>query len=386
MLTISHTNCASTGELLDRYLDTLEFYGFDPADRVFKERKPARAVKLLGNPNLALTTERKLMTATRGFVAHGFNRHSRPRFVYQLEGSSSKTSSLSLHAIGSRSAIAESVLIAVLATLARESGLSSYVMHINSIGDRESSARFVRELTSYLRAYINDMPGYARDDMQAGNPIRAFNRLLEKNSEIAANAPSPMEFLNDESRVHLRNVLEYTEHMGVPYELDTTILGSNDCWQHTTFELRAPDENGGHVVVARGGRHNTLAQKSFRVDLPVASAVIEHEVHGRTRPRRRSFKEPKFFFAQLGPQAKMKSFVVLENLRSAGIPIRQQIAVESIGSQLKQAEEKSIPYTVIIGHKEALEDTAIVRNMHSRSQVVVPLSNLPEYLKRLRIK
>jgi histidyl-tRNA synthetase len=221
--------------------------------------------------------------------------------------------------------------------------------------------------------------------MQAGNPMRAFTRLVEKGSEIVSGAPSPMEFLNDESRAHLRSVLEYTENMGIPYELDTTVLGSNDCWQHTTFELRTPDENGGAIVVARGGRHNTLAQKSFRVDLPVVSAVIEHEIHGRTRPKRRAHKEPKFFFAQLGPQAKMKSFVVLENLREAGVPIRQQIAIESIGSQLKQAEEKAIPYTVIIGHKEALENTAIVRNMRSRSQVVIPLANLPGYLKRLRV-
>jgi histidyl-tRNA synthetase len=385
MLTIAHTNCASTGELLDRTLDTLEFYGFDPLDRVLKERKPARAVRPLGTPKLAHSTERRLAAATKSFVAHGFNRHSRPRFVYRVEGGVSKTSALNLHVIGSHSAIAESMLIAMLAAFARDSGLNNYVMHINSIGDRESSARFVRELTHYLRSHLNTMPSYARDDMQAGNPMRAFTRLVEKGSEIVSGAPSPMEFLNDESRAHLRSVLEYTENMGIPYELDTTVLGSNDCWQHTTFELRTPNENGGAIVVARGGRHNTLAQKSFRVDLPVVSAVIEHEIHGRTRPKRRTQKEPKFFFAQLGPQAKMKSFVVLENLREAGVPIRQQIAIESIGSQLKQAEEKGIPYTVIIGHKEALENTAIVRNMRSRSQVVIPLANLPGYLKRLRV-
>jgi len=385
MLTVAHTNCASTGELLDRSLDTLEFYGFDSLDHVLKERKPARVVKIVGTPNLALPSEKKLVAATKCFVSHGFNRHSRPRFVYQMEKSGSKTASLNLHAIGSGSAIAEGVLIATLATLVRDAGLPNFMVHINSIGDRESSTRFVRELTSYLRSRINDMPTYARDDMQAGNPIRAFTRLAEKGSDIISGAPNPMEFLNDESRAHLRGVLEYTESMGVPYELDTSILGSNDCWQHTTFEVRIPDEHAGSLVIARGGRHNALAQKSFRIDLPIVSAMIEHEIHGRSRPKRRSRNEPKFFFAQLGPQAKMKSFSVLENLREAGVPVFQQVAIESIGSQLKQAEERLIPYTVIMGHKEALEDTAIVRNMQSRSQVVVPLANLSSYLKRLKV-
>lgn len=385
MLTVNHTNCASTGELLDRALDAVEFYGFDPLDHVLKQRKPARTVKPLGSPNLALATERRLATLTKAFVAHGFNQHSRPRFVYQLEKNASKTTQLGLHALGSRSAIAEGVLIATLATLARDNGLEDFTVHINSIGDRESAARFVRELTSYLRSHINDMPAYAREDMQSGNPIRAFTRLAEKKHEIIDGAPNPMEFLNDESRAHLRSVLEYTENMGIPYELDTSILGSNDCWQHTIFELHVPDEHAESIVVARGGRHNTLAQKSFRIDLPVVSAIIEHEIRGRAKPKRRTRKEPKFFFAQLGPEAKMKSFMVLEHLRAAGVPVMQHIALESIGSQLAHAEEHAVPYTVIIGHKEALEDTAIVRNMKSRSQVVVPLTNLPGYLKRLKV-
>ncbi len=173
--------------------------------------------------------------------------------------------------------------------------------------------------------------------------------------------------------------------MGIPYELDTSVLGSTDCWQHTMFELRIPDENAGTVVIARGGRHDTLAQKSFRVDLPIVSAIIEHEIQGRSKPKRRTKRNSKFFFAQLGPQAKMKGFTVLQSLRDAGVPIAQQVALESIGLQLEQAEKHSIPYTVIIGHKEALEDTAIVRNMKSRSQVIVPLNNLPGYLKRLRV-
>lgn len=384
MLTVSHTNCGSTGELLDRALDTVEYYGFHPLDRVLKTRKPARAVKASGNPNLAHPTEKKLNGATKNFISHGFNRHSRPHFTYQLEHGP-KVTSLSLHAIGSRSTIAEGVLITTLAKLAQESGMGNYVMHINSIGDKESATRFLRELTGYLRSNLNDLPGYARDEMQAGNPVRAFTRLAEKHHELVAGAPNPMEFLNDESRAHLRGVLEYTENMGIPYELNTSVLGSTDCWQHTMFELRIPGENGGEVTIARGGRHNTLAQKSFRVDLPVVSAVIEHEVRGRTKPRRRIYAEPKIFFAQLGPCAKMKSLIVMEQLRQAGVPIAQQVAIEGIGAQLEHAELAHMPYVVIIGHKEALDDTAIVRNSLTRSQVVVPLAQLGGHLKKLRL-
>jgi len=385
MLTVSHTNCASTGELLDRALDTIEFYGFDSIDHILKERKPARAVKQSATPTISHSSERKLAAMAKSLVSHKMNKEEHPRFAYQLENGNSKIASLGLYAIGSQSAITEGVVIATLATIARNSGLEHSTMHINSVGDKESSTRFVRELTNYLRARLNDMPGYAREDMQAGNIIRAFNRLAEKQSELIAGAPNPMEFLNDESRAHLRTVLEYTEKMRIPYELDPTILGSTDCCQHTIFELRIPTENGGTITIARGGRNDSLTQKSYRTNMPMVSALMEHEILGRTKPRRRTRQTPRFFFAQLGPQAKMKSFEVIEQLREAGVPIMQQVAIESIGTQLEHAERFTMPYTIIIGHKEALENTAIVRNMNSRSQVVVPLTNLVPYLKRLKV-
>ena len=384
MLTISHTSCGSTGELLDRSLDTVEFYGFEQLDAHLKKCKPTRSVKVLCNPTFAHPSEKKLTGVTKRLISHGYGRHSEPRFMYNIE-QGPKVAALGLHAVGSRSAIAESMLIATLATLARESGLSDYTLHINSLGDKESSLRYMRELTNFLRNNLNDMPAYAREEMQAGNPAKAFSRLVEKQHESIAHAPSPMEFLNDESRAHLRSVLEYTESVGVPYELNTNLIGSNDCWLHTIFELHLQDENGNDITIARGGRHNTLAQKSFRVDLPIVSAVLEHEVQGRTKAKRRTKREPKFFFAQLGPYAKMRSFNVLENLRTAGVPIAQQLAVESIGGQLEHAEKNSVPYVIIIGHKEALEESAIVRNMLTRSQTVVPLSTLPGYLRRLRV-
>tara|TARA_B100000745_G_scaffold20507_1_gene14131 strand:- start:8374 stop:9546 length:1173 start_codon:yes stop_codon:yes gene_type:complete len=385
MLQVNHTNCSSTGELLDHSLDTVEFYGFNPLEVTLKQHKPARALKPKATPSFVIPLERKLATLTKSLVAHGLHRGATPQCTYQLENGGTKVASLSLHVVGSTSAIAEGMVLATLTNIARENGLRDYIVHINSVGDKESSARYIRELTTYLRAHLNDLPGYARDEMQSGNIVRAFTKLAEKQHELAGEAPNPMEYLNDESRAHLRNVLEYTENMGIPYELNPTILGSSDCWQHTLFELRIPDDGGNHITFARGGRHDSLAQKTFRVELPVVSVVIEHEIRGRTKPKRRMRVDPKFFFAQLGPQAKMKSFSVLEHLKTSGVPIAQQVALESIGDQLQDAETRSVPYTVIMGHKEALEDTAIVRNMHDRSQVVVTLAQLPGYLKRLKV-
>ena len=102
--------------------------------------------------------------------------------------------------------------------------------------------------------------------------------------------------------------------------------------------------------------------------------------HYRRQPPR-IIKKPKIFFIQLSFDAKLKAISVIEILRQARIPMAQSIAKDSLGTQLGLAEKLAVPHTIILGQKEALENTVIVRDMQNRSQEVVPLAKLADYLK-----
>ena len=43
-----------------------------------------------------------------------------------------------------------------------------------------------------------------------------------------------------------------------------------------------------------------------------------------------------------------------------------------------------VPYCIILGQKEVIDGTVIVRTMANRSQDTVKLEKLPEYLKHLK--
>jgi len=75
---------------------------------------------------------------------------------------------------------------------------------------------------------------------------------------------------------------------------------------------------------------------------------------------------------------------IIEILRKAHIPITQSLSKDSIGSQLSIAEKLAIPYVIIFGVKEALDNSVIVRDMSNRSQDTVKLNKLLEYLKELK--
>jgi histidyl-tRNA synthetase len=98
----------------------------------------------------------------------------------------------------------------------------------------------------------------------------------------------------------------------------------------------------------------------------------------------RIMKTPKVYFIQLGFEAKLKSLCIMETLRKNRIPVYQSISKDSLGTQLAQAEKMEVPYCIIFGQKEAMDNTVIVRTMTTRSQDTVKIDALSDYIKHLK--
>ena len=69
-------------------------------------------------------------------------------------------------------------------------------------------------------------------------------------------------------------------------------------------------------------------------------------------------------------------------MRKAHIPVSHSISKEGLKSQLKIASKLEVPFALILGQKESLENSIIIRNMNSRAQETVPIDNLVETLKK----
>jgi histidyl-tRNA synthetase len=180
--------------------------------------------------------------------------------------------------------------------------------------------------------------------------------------------------------------------MGIEYEINTNLVRGLDYYTRTVFEITEPgsgEDGKAPLAVAGGGRYDYLARSiGNKKDIPAVGGgigvdrVMLSPNYIRQAPR--LLKKPKLFFIQLSFDAKLKSLEVIEVLRQAKIPMAQSISKDSLGVQLGIAEKMQVPYTLILGQKEALEGTVIVRNMNNRSQDVVPIGKLAEYLRGLK--
>jgi histidyl-tRNA synthetase len=85
-------------------------------------------------------------------------------------------------------------------------------------------------------------------------------------------------------------------------------------------------------------------------------------------------------------EAKIRAVPILNMFRKNSILAYHALHKEKFSNQLSHAENLHIPYTAIMGYKEACENTIVFRNTETRAQEIVPMADLPMYLKKLSKK
>ena len=97
----------------------------------------------------------------------------------------------------------------------------------------------------------------------------------------------------------------------------------------------------------------------------------------------KKIKKPRFYLIQLGSTAKVKALNVVEMLRKHKIPVYHSITKDKITGQLTGAEYMKASHVLIMGQKEAIENSMVVRDILSREQETVPLTLLPDFLHNI---
>lgn len=288
-----------------------------------------------------------------------------------------------LQLIGSPSSVGDIVVLSTLMTILAEAGAPARAVRVNAFGDKDSQARFAKELALFVRKRAADIPEDVRHEGMK-DPFSLMRLPREEVTRVMADAPRPLSFLSERSRAHLKEVLENLERLNVPFSVDDTLLADERAPRlHFSVEVE-----GDHPLIAgvRGGRYDDYLRKvtGKKEGMGVRASIFfrKRGVRG-TLPLPDIRRKAKVYFVQLGTQAKLKSLLVLEVLRQARIPVYQSFDADRLAHQLAEAEQLKVPYLLIMGHKEALESSVIIRTVANRSQEVVPVHLLPRVLGKL---
>ena len=294
-----------------------------------------------------------------------------------------KKATIQFHALGSDRAIADAVVIRALLALVRDLFHEEPVIRINSMGDKETRARYARELSNFFKKRSGTLPeeciAHARHDVfHAAEMLiaSAGDGSASGGRECAEDLPAPTEHLSDASRKRFEDLLEYLEMTETPYELARTLISRGSIWNDTCFEISV----GGRRVVW-GSRYNDLVRHFFPgAPFSATGAVLQIASEGNV-VKKNAPSRMRFSFVHIGDEAKRLSILLAEDFRKARVSLAQDIGVESLTEQLHLAERRNSPYLLIMGRKEALENSVILRNRKTQEQTVLPLLGLAERLK-----
>ena len=290
-----------------------------------------------------------------------------------------------LQVIGTHESVGEIVLLKTITMVASEWGTPLSKVRVNALGDRDSQQRFGRELGSFLRRNLDQFPEPIRRALM-DDPFSVYRGASPETLALLGDGPRPMHFLSEKSRVHFRSVLEHLEHLDIPYELDD-LLGGDERGPHVAFALDFKEDDA-TIVGELGGRYDEyLKRESRRKDSTGAGASIYFRKKGASKQNFATVApaiKPKIYFAQLGLRAKLQGLAVVDMLRAAQVPVLQSFDSSHLATQLAAAQQLGVPYLLIMGQREALDGTIIVRSTRNSSQHILSVSEMPKFLRGLR--
>ena len=291
--------------------------------------------------------------------------------------------------MGSASSTSEALVMKCALSILNDLGYKNLYIDINSIGDRESISRFERELSAYFRKRTHDLSWKLKEGFKK-NHYSILTDTSEESRDFRENAPQPISSLSDISRLHFKEVLECLEQFDVAYKIKSNCLSNKLYASYTIFEIRQlKDETKSTTdrdLLAYGYRYNHLAKKlGGKREIPSIGLTIMVKKHPTFSKKViiKNIKKPRFYLVQLGPSAKLKVLNIVEMLRKEKIPVYHSITKDKITGQLSGAEYMRASHVLLVGQKEAMEGTCIVRNITNREQETVPLQKLAEFLKKL---
>lgn len=350
-----------------------------------------------GKESLVLRPEITASIA-RSYIEHGMQTLPQPvqlycfgpifRYERPQRGRQRQAHQLDLEILGEIDPIVDAQLISLCARFLKNIKLSDFSVQINSIGCSKCRSKFAKKLKEYYKPLLKNLCPECRKRYDK-NPLHLLDCKEPGCQEYKSGAPQIIDYLDSNDQNHFKEVLEYLDDLEIPYELNTYLVRGLDYYTRTVFEIWPQGEefrNPSQFALGGGGRYDDLISMLGGKSTPAIGLALGVEriveILKEKEIKILSRDIPDIFVVQLGKLAKKKSLKLIEELREEGFRVISALGKESIKSQLKLADKFKAPLSIILGQKEVLDGTAIIRDMSGGMQEVVTLDNVVDDIKK----
>ena len=287
-------------------------------------------------------------------------------------------------AIGIESPEQDAELIDLVYTVYKKLGLNNLQVFINSIGTPECRKKFKEELHVYLEKFENDLSDDSKRRLKT-NPLRILDSKDPNDQKIVANAPSILDFLDEESKLHFEEVKKTLDLYQIPYVVNPLLVRGLDYYNKTVFEITSGNL-GAQNSVGGGGRYDGLLKTLGGPDLPsigfgtgierVIQTLLKQEINIP------DLIKPQLFVIPLGDSAKKEGLSLIHRLRQDGIASEMDLSGKKLNKAMQYADLIGAKYVLVIGDSELESNVAEIKEMQSGNKIKMPFSEIKTFLKQ----
>ena len=281
---------------------------------------------------------------------------------------------------GVENPMVDAEVIIMLIHFLRKVGLEKLELQINSLGCRKCRPRYREELKNFLTKRSFQLCEDCQRRLET-NPLRIFDCKVETCQEAIANAPKALDYICDECQEHFDKVKEYLGMADLTFILNPRMVRGLDYYTRTAFEV-VSYQLGSQNAVTGGGRYDNLFQEIGGTDVPGIGFAIGMERLISLLPKEKEYTQyPHLFIAALSEKTYKEAYQLVNQLHLQGIRTELDYEGKSLKSQMRRADKLNARYVLILGEEELKRGMAVLRNMETKSQEEIPISDILNVIK-----
>ncbi len=285
---------------------------------------------------------------------------------------------LGVECFGSKNSATDVETIAMAYQLFNTLGIKEVTLHLNSLGNTESRLAYRQALIDYLTPMRDTLSKDSQRRLDE-NPLRVLDSKEKEDKVAVENAPSILDYLDDESQAHFDEVRAMLDSLNIPYVIDTNMVRGLDYYNHTIFEFITTIDKS-ELTICAGGRYDSLVEyfggpetAGFGFGLGLERLLLVLDKQGIELPVEESLD---VYIAVLGSGANGKALELVQAIRYQGFKAERDYLGRKIKAQFKSADTFKAKTVITLGESEVESGQVNVKNNSTREEVTVSFEEL----------
>ena len=285
---------------------------------------------------------------------------------------------LGVECFGSKNPATDVETIAMAYQLFNTLGIKDVTLHLNSLGNTDSRLAYRQALIDYLTPMRESLSKDSQRRLDE-NPLRVLDSKEKEDKVAVENAPSILDYLNEESQAHFDEVRTMLDSLNIPYVIDTNMVRGLDYYNHTIFEFITNIDKS-ELTICAGGRYDSLVEyfggpetAGFGFGLGLERLLLVLDKQGIKLPVEESLD---VYIAVLGSGANGKALELVQSIRYQGFKAERDYLGRKIKAQFKSADTFKAKTVITLGESEVESGVVKVKNNATREEVTVSFEEL----------